>query len=177
MSELGTNIHKQVNGYWEQVKSRNGWLHQTRQSLGECGYMEFLELVRFSFCFVVPRFFLLTRKWGRENHSGLDGYWGSEEEADFGCFIATCMSSTMSPIQYAYFYCKHGNPKKDNFLAIMGALIAQLAWQNPDISLLLYETIIKSGEAYLVSRDIATELLKIVLSGVLLLIHTLLLMV
>ena len=74
-------------------------------------------------------------------------------------------AGAITPIQYAYFYCKHGNPKKDNLLAITGALIAQLARQNPDISPLLYETIIRIGDTHLTSRNDAEKLLRAVLTG------------
>lgn len=74
-------------------------------------------------------------------------------------------ASTIFPIQHAYFYCKHGNPKKNSFLAIAGTLIAQLVQQNPDLSSLVYEIIIKSGDTHLTSRNVAEELLTTVLTG------------
>ena len=76
-------------------------------------------------------------------------------------------ASTTPTIQYAYFYCRHGNQKKDNYLSIIGALIVQLAQQNRDseLSLLLYDTIIRSDDAHLSSRGEAEVLLKCVLEG------------
>lgn len=84
--------------------------------------------------------------------------------ADPGPFHST---TTALSVQYAYFYCKYEDAEKNNFLAIMRALIAQLALQNRDseLSLLLYEMIIQSEDARLSSRSEAIKLLNCVLEG------------
>ena len=70
-------------------------------------------------------------------------------------------------IKYAYFYCRNENPKKNNLLSIVGALITQLAEQNRDseLSSLLYKMITRSNDAHLSSQNEAKELLKCVLEG------------
>lgn len=65
----------------------------------------------------------------------------------------------------AFFYCRHGNHEKDNFLVVMRSLISQLIQQDPEIAPLVYDKMSRTGGTTLVSRRDAQQFLEFVLTG------------
>ena len=64
-----------------------------------------------------------------------------------------------------FFYCRHGNPERDNFLVVMRSLISQLIQQHPEMAPLVYEKMSHTGGITLVSRKDAEDFLSFVLTG------------
>lgn len=58
-----------------------------------------------------------------------------------------------------FFYCKHGNAERDNFLAIARSLLAQLLKHDKGLLFYFYQKCCDSGEAVLNSPAIVEELL------------------
>lgn len=78
--------------------------------------------------------------------------------------LRTCATGR-EQLSLAFFYCKHGNQNKDNFLAVMRGLISQLIQQSPEILPLLYHHITMCGEVALTSEQDAGKLMKQTLDG------------
>jgi hypothetical protein len=68
----------------------------------------------------------------------------------------------------AYFYCKYKDQERNNFVAVFRAMISQLLAQSKDSDLLqaLYERSVESGERYLESQSLCTELLTIAVGSI-----------
>lgn len=64
-----------------------------------------------------------------------------------------------------YFYCKHSNAERDNFISIARTLLAQLLQHDDDLLGYLYESCCQSGESYLTSHHLINELLKFALDN------------
>jgi hypothetical protein len=68
----------------------------------------------------------------------------------------------------AYFYCKYKEQERNTSVAVFRALITQLLAQSKDADLLqvLYERSVESGERYLESQSLCTELLSIAVGSI-----------
>ena len=68
----------------------------------------------------------------------------------------------------AYFYCKYKEQERNTFVAVFRAMILQLLAQSKDSDLLqvLYERSVESGERYLESQSLCTELLSIAVGSI-----------
>ncbi|PMD14292.1 hypothetical protein NA56DRAFT_393481 [Hyaloscypha hepaticicola] len=68
----------------------------------------------------------------------------------------------------AYFYCKYKDQERNTFVAVFRAMILQLLAESEDSDLLqvLYERSVKSGERYLESQSLCTELLSIAVGSI-----------
>lgn len=58
-----------------------------------------------------------------------------------------------------FFYCKHNDPDRNNFLALARSLLAQLLKQDIGLLLYFYQKCCSSGEAVLTSPTLVEELL------------------
>jgi len=67
---------------------------------------------------------------------------------------------TSNPV-VLFFYCKHGNAERDNFLAVARSLLAQLLKQDKDLLFYFYKKCCDSGEAVLNSPALIEELLNL----------------
>lgn len=81
--------------------------------------------------------------------------------------LRTCPSSATGreQLSLAFFYCKHGNQNKDNFLAVMRGLISQLIQQSLEILPLLYHDITMCGGIALTSEQDAEKFMTQTLGG------------
>lgn len=77
-------------------------------------------------------------------------------------------SKSLTSTIVAYFYCKYKDPERNTFVAVFRAIISQLFTQSKDSDLLqaLYERSVESGERYLESQSLCTELLTIAVGSV-----------
>jgi hypothetical protein len=68
----------------------------------------------------------------------------------------------------AYFYCKYKEQERNTFVAVFRAIILQLLAQSKDSDLLqvLYERSVESGERYLESQSLCTELLSMAVGSI-----------
>jgi hypothetical protein len=68
----------------------------------------------------------------------------------------------------AYFYCKYKEQERNTFVAVFRAIISQLLAQSNDSDILqvLYERSVESGERYLESQSLCTELLSIAVGSI-----------
>ena len=73
--------------------------------------------------------------------------------------------SLVDPESIVFFYCRHANPERDNFLAVMRSLISQLIQQHPEIAPLVYEKMSCTGGITLVSHKNAEDFLDFVVTG------------
>lgn len=74
--------------------------------------------------------------------------------------------SNTTPIRFAYFYCKDGDPNRNTFVAVARGLLSQLLRDNSDLLLHLYDKgNLKSGEAILTDPEMAKELLEVALDS------------
>lgn len=65
----------------------------------------------------------------------------------------------------AFFYCKHKDADRDNFLAVAKGILSQLLTQNPQLIQHFYEKSSECGETSLRTRLLAGELLQVALSS------------
>jgi hypothetical protein len=70
----------------------------------------------------------------------------------------------LSSTAVAYFYCKHQDDQRNNYLAVATAILAQLLYQNHDLLPYMYDQYLNSGQASLVSARLCNELLKTMLA-------------
>jgi hypothetical protein len=77
-------------------------------------------------------------------------------------------SKSLSFTVVAYFYCKYKDQERNTFVAVFRAIILQLLAQSKDSDLLqaLYERSVESGERYLESQSLCTELLTIAVGSI-----------
>lgn len=65
----------------------------------------------------------------------------------------------------AYFYCRHGDKSRNNFVAVARGLLSQLCTGNPDLVLHLYEKgNLQSGEATLHDKVMTEDLLNVAIT-------------
>jgi hypothetical protein len=83
-------------------------------------------------------------------------------------FVIVEKSKSLPTTIVAYFYCKYKDQERNTFVAVFRALISQLLTQSKDSDLLqvLYERSVESGERYLESQSLCTELLTIAVGSI-----------
>lgn len=69
------------------------------------------------------------------------------------------------PIFVVFFYCKHRDPKRDNFTAVIRGMLVQILQQDDSLLPYLYEKASLSGEPVLESLTLAKELLETALKS------------
>jgi hypothetical protein len=65
---------------------------------------------------------------------------------------------SLQSVALAYFFCKHRDPRRDNFKAVLRGLVVQLLHQNLDLLPYIYEKCTSSGEVILASLVILNHL-------------------
>ncbi|KAI9779019.1 MAG: hypothetical protein M1816_003779 [Peltula sp. TS41687] len=73
--------------------------------------------------------------------------------------------SKRHPSSVAYFYCKHNDPKRNNFVAVVRGMLVQILHQNGSLLPYLYEKASSSGERVLESSALAEEILEVALKS------------
>lgn len=75
--------------------------------------------------------------------------------------IENCLGATGTTC--IYFYCKQGDPHRNNFLSLARTLLAQLLQQHQDLLPHFYDQLLSSGQSSVTSLKLCQELLQMTL--------------